>query len=106
MAALGAEGAAMPKNAAAGLNIFHLLDEWQDRAPETPPGNLPVEAAEAEARLQELLGGGAENREEQADYAISATAAFLAVVYRTLTRVTRPSTPSVRAWSITRERLP
>ncbi|MAF95102.1 MAG: helicase [Rhodospirillaceae bacterium] len=78
LAALGAEGAAMPKNAAAGLNIFHLLDEWQDRAPEPPPGTRPVEPAEARARLAELLGGGSENRDQQAHYAADAAAAFQA----------------------------
>ena len=76
LAALGAEKTAPPKNAAAGLNIFHLLDEWQDRAPEPPPGNHSVEPDEARARLAELLGGGAENRDEQTDYAADAAAAF------------------------------
>ena len=76
LAALGAEGTPLPKNAAAGLNIFHLLDEWQDQAPEPPPANHPVEPAEARARLAELLGGGAENRDEQAHYAAAAAAAF------------------------------
>lgn len=76
LAALGADQATMPRNAAAGLNIFHLLDEWQDRAPEPPPGNRPVEPAEARARLAELLGSGAENRDEQAHYAAAAAAAF------------------------------
>jgi ATP-dependent DNA helicase DinG len=62
--------------AGAGLEVWRRLPEWAERAPEPPPGNLPVEPGEARHRLAELLGPNAEARPQQADYASAASAAF------------------------------
>jgi len=58
------------------LRVWRRLDEWQERPPEGPPGNAPVDPAAARVRLAELLGGGAEERPEQARYAAATAAAF------------------------------
>ncbi len=77
LAALGIEGGDLGKGmAAAGLKVWERLPEWSERGPETPPGNIGVEPAEARARLAALLGDGAEARPQQADYASAVTAAF------------------------------
>ena len=60
----------------AGLAAWRKLPEWAEHAPEPPPGNVPVEEAEARSRLAELLGPGAEARPQQADYAAAVSAAF------------------------------
>src|SRR6185312_13450298 len=52
------------------------LPEWTEQAPEPPPGNLPVDEADARRRLAELLGEQAEARPQQADYAAAVSAAF------------------------------
>src|SRR5580704_8722180 len=62
---------------AAGLRAWQTLEEWQERAPPPPAGNLPVSAEEARQRLAELLGDNAEKRPEQADYAAAVADAFL-----------------------------
>ncbi len=77
LAALGSD----PDNAkgygpAAGLRVWMRLPEWQERAPPMPPGSKPIEPAESEARLAQLLGSHAEVREVQRSYARSVTAAF------------------------------
>ena len=59
-----------------GLAQWRKLTEWQDHAPEPPPGNFPVEESEARQRLAELLGADAEPRPQQADYAAAVSAAF------------------------------
>ncbi len=75
--ALGfATGAGDAPRAGAGLRVWERLGEWSDHAPEPPPGHAPVSAAEARARLAELLGDGAEARPEQADYASAVSQAF------------------------------
>ncbi|BBK30050.1 ATP-dependent DNA helicase DinG [Stella humosa] len=61
----------------AGLEVWRGLGEWSEHAPEPPSGSLPVAADEAEARLAELLGPGAERRPQQVEYAAAATAAFV-----------------------------
>ncbi|MCZ6743344.1 MAG: ATP-dependent DNA helicase, partial [Alphaproteobacteria bacterium] len=76
LAALGIEGGDLGKGMAAGLKVWERLPEWSERGPETPPGNIGVEPAEARARLAALLGDGAEARPQQADYASAVTAAF------------------------------
>ncbi|MBI1775169.1 MAG: ATP-dependent DNA helicase [Proteobacteria bacterium] len=58
------------------LEVWRLIEEWQETAPEPPPGQMPVEPAEARARLGRLLGEGAEPRPSQADYASAVSAAF------------------------------
>jgi ATP-dependent DNA helicase DinG len=60
----------------AGLAQWRRLGEWSEFAPTPPPGNIPVEEAEARARLAALLGAGAEARAQQADYAAAVSAAF------------------------------
>ena len=70
LAALGVSAAAPRREA------WERLPEWSDRAPAPPPGQYPVEPAEARARLAALLGAGAEPRPQQADYASAAAAAF------------------------------
>jgi ATP-dependent DNA helicase DinG len=62
---------------AVGLRAWQALDEWQERAPPPPAGNLPVAPDEARQRLAALLGAGAEERPEQADYAAAVSDAFL-----------------------------
>ena len=58
------------------LAVWRKLPEWSEMAPETPPGNDPVEPAEARMRLAELLGADAEPRPMQADYASAVSAMF------------------------------
>ena len=60
----------------AGLRVWMALDEWQERPPPPPSGNLPVEANEVRRRLAALLGESAEPRPQQADYAEAVSAAF------------------------------
>lgn len=65
------------KDSLAGLKIWRRLPDWEEGAPEPPPGNRPVEPVEARARLALLLGDGSEDREQQAAYASNAAHAFL-----------------------------
>jgi len=58
------------------LDVWERLGEWSEHAPEGPPGDQPVGAAEARQRLGELLGSGAEQRPSQADYASATAMAF------------------------------
>jgi ATP-dependent DNA helicase DinG len=60
----------------AGLRAWMALDEWQDRPPPPPSGNLPVGADETRQRLAALLGNAAEPRPQQADYAEAVSHAF------------------------------
>ncbi|MEQ8502527.1 MAG: ATP-dependent DNA helicase [Sneathiellaceae bacterium] len=61
---------------AGGFDIWETLPEWVDQAPLPPPDSQPVSAAEAEDRLRDLLGAGAEPRPQQFAYAGRAAAAF------------------------------
>ncbi|MSP89489.1 MAG: ATP-dependent DNA helicase [Alphaproteobacteria bacterium] len=65
-----------PGSGAGGLEVWRRLSPWSDHAPEPPPGNLPVDPAEARERLSQLTGDGAEDRPQQADYASAVTPAF------------------------------
>ena len=76
LGALGSTEAAAPGDTASGLRVWNRLPEWQEAPPPPPPGNVPVEAGETEDRLLRLLGPGAEERNEQLDYALSTAAAF------------------------------
>ncbi len=60
----------------AGVAVWEDLPEWQDQAPEPAPSDIAVEPAEARRRLAELLGPGAEQRPQQADYTEALTPAF------------------------------
>lgn len=59
-----------------GLSVWSALPEWEDGAPPPKPGDEAVEGSESEARLEQLLGEGAEKREGQKRYAAAATHAF------------------------------
>jgi ATP-dependent DNA helicase DinG len=74
LAALGMQGEV--SRGSSGLRVWERLPEWSEHAPEPPPGTIPVEPAEARARLATLLGPGAEQRPSQADYASAITHAF------------------------------
>lgn len=75
MAALGKEDA---RPSSDPLKVWRRLPDWEDSAPPTPPGSLPVSAAEARTRLAEILGPDAEQRPAQADFASAAALAFAA----------------------------
>jgi ATP-dependent DNA helicase DinG len=75
-AVLAALGEAPLGGAPAGLAVWRKLPEWAEHAPEPPPGNHPVEEAEARRRLADILGEGAEARPQQSDYAAAVSAAF------------------------------
>jgi ATP-dependent DNA helicase DinG len=76
LAALGAGDSPHTKNAAQGLAVWDRLPEWDDRPLESPPRDFPVEPVEARAQLIKLLGTGAEERPEQAEYAGAVSPAF------------------------------
>jgi ATP-dependent DNA helicase DinG len=77
LAALGDDGGKSGGGGkGAAMRVWNFLDEWQDQAPETPPGNQPVGDIETRERLAELLGGAAEKRDEQVQYALAAALAF------------------------------
>ncbi|NQU62152.1 MAG: ATP-dependent DNA helicase [Rhodospirillales bacterium] len=79
LAALGAPEETSKKTSSkslGGLQIWNRLPEWEERPPEPPPRNNPVAEKETLDRLAELLGPAAEERPEQAQYAVSASAAF------------------------------
>jgi len=66
LAALGASAAGGERR---GLAVWNRLPSWSEQAPPPPPGQDPVSAAEARARLAQMLGSEAEPRPQQADYA-------------------------------------
>lgn len=73
LAALGQPGAAPTTD---GFKVWRRLPEWEEAPPPPPPSSHPVGAAEARARLADILGPGAEQRPGQADYADAVSAAF------------------------------
>ncbi len=73
MAALQRPNAAPDPKA---FQVWRSLPEWEEVAPLPPGGVLPVQAGEARARLAELLGPQAEQRQGQSDFAAAAAAAF------------------------------
>lgn len=76
LAALGRpDGGGDPRRS---LMVWGQLKEWQADAPEPPPGQFPVEPAEARRRLAELVATGihAEPRPQQSDYASACSTAF------------------------------
>jgi ATP-dependent DNA helicase DinG len=74
LALAGAGGAAAKDNNA--FRVWRRLPEWEEQAPPPPPSALPVSSVEARARLAQLVGPDAEQRQGQADYASAAAAAF------------------------------
>jgi ATP-dependent DNA helicase DinG len=73
---LAALGEPQAKPDARAYKVWRRLPEWEEGAPPPPPSAFPVEPAEARRRLAEILGAGAEQRPQQADYASAAAAAF------------------------------
>jgi ATP-dependent DNA helicase DinG len=59
-----------------GLRVWRRLPEWEEAAPANPPSSFGIEPQEARTRLAQILGEGAEQRPQQADYASAAAAAF------------------------------
>ncbi len=76
IAALGCDERTRGTNVNSGLAVWNKLPEWEDKPPETPPRDFPVEAVEARAQLVKILGSGAENRPQQVQYAGNVTPAF------------------------------
>ena len=62
--------------ARSGLEIWERLPEWEEPGPQPPPGQRPVTAEAARARLRAALGAAAEPRPEQHHYAATVAAAF------------------------------
>ncbi|MGG5810075.1 ATP-dependent DNA helicase [Falsiroseomonas sp. CW058] len=60
------------------LKVWRRLPDWEEEAPPPPPAHQPITPAEARRRLADILGEGAEQRPQQADYASAAAAAFQA----------------------------
>ncbi|RZM34572.1 MAG: ATP-dependent DNA helicase, partial [Sphingomonas sp.] len=56
--------------------LFSSLPEWEEHAPRPAPRTVTIEPGDAEARLVDLTGHGAEERPGQRAYAGAATAAF------------------------------
>ena len=73
---LAALGEPQAKPTPHAYKVWRRLPEWEEGAPPPPPSAFPVEPAEARRRLAEILGAGAEQRPQQADYASAAAAAF------------------------------
>jgi len=63
-------------NSKTDLNIWKHLPEWSEEAPKPPPAHHPVTDEEARDKLTQILGVGAEKREQQKDYATKIAAAF------------------------------
>lgn len=78
MAAIGTLPRMQPPNRA--FEIWRRLPEWEDEAPEGPPGQQPVTPNDARKRLAEMIaverGYAAEPRPQQADFASAITSAF------------------------------
>ena len=56
--------------------LFSKLPEWEEQAPRPAPRTIAIVPGDAEARLSDLTGHGAEERPGQRAYAAAATAAF------------------------------
>jgi ATP-dependent DNA helicase DinG len=65
-----------PRSALEGFKVWNYLSEWEEGAPEPPPGHLNVDVTEVTDRLENLLGSGSEERPQQKEYAIASAAAF------------------------------
>ena len=60
-----------------GLEAWQRLPEREDSAPSPPPGDHAIGPDAAREQLAELIGGDAESRPEQFDYAAAAAGAFI-----------------------------
>lgn len=63
--------------AGSGLEIWTMLPEWEERAPEPPAGTLPVGKDETAIRLKALVGLDGEIRDAQVAYAQLAATALI-----------------------------
>jgi len=80
LAALGVPDQAPPPNQSQlmqALSVWTRLPEWAEEMPPAPPGTQPIAPEEAQARLADLLGPGAEQRDAQAAYSAVLSHAFL-----------------------------
>lgn len=59
-----------------GLSVWSALRDWEDGTPPPPPGDEPVDPADSQSRLSQLLGENAETRPGQQRFAAAATHAF------------------------------
>ncbi len=75
LAALGQPDAKPDRNA---FKTWRRLDEWEETAPPPAPASHAVSGADSRRRLAEMLGAGAEQRPQQADFASAAAGAFAA----------------------------
>ncbi|MBY0332213.1 MAG: ATP-dependent DNA helicase [Acetobacteraceae bacterium] len=73
---LAALGQPEARASTAPYRVWRALPDWEDPGPAPPPSSHPVAPAEARTRLAQILGEGAEQRPQQADYASAAAAAF------------------------------
>jgi ATP-dependent DNA helicase DinG len=76
IAALGETMTSQPRDITSGLRVWQQLSEWEEGPPPVPPSNHPVSGHDASNRLRDLLGHGAEKRQEQVDYAKTSAKAF------------------------------
>ncbi|MDP6833281.1 MAG: ATP-dependent DNA helicase, partial [Alphaproteobacteria bacterium] len=60
-----------------GMEAWQRLPEREDSAPPPPPGDHAIRAEAAREQLAELIGGDAESRPQQFDYAAAAAGAFI-----------------------------
>ena len=63
-------------NGKKALNVWKNLPDWAEDAPEPPPSHHGLSETEVRERLSQLLGPGAETREQQATYATTIAKAF------------------------------
>jgi ATP-dependent DNA helicase DinG len=61
---------------ASGLNVWDRIEEWEELGPPAKGDHQPVTAEEAVAVLRDALGGDAEARPAQKEYAATATHGF------------------------------
>ncbi len=59
-----------------GLDAWRGLPEWEEDGPVGKPGQRPVEAADAQARLHALIRGHGVPRRQQEDFTLAAVSAF------------------------------
>jgi ATP-dependent DNA helicase DinG len=73
---LAALGASAEKPSLDPYKVWRRLPDWEDPGPPQPPASFEVSPTEARTRLGQILGEGAEQRPQQADYASAASGAF------------------------------
>ncbi len=73
---LAALGQGDPRPSRDAFKTWRRLPEWEETAPLPLPGSLAVAPNEARRRLADMLGPGAEQRPQQADFTSAAAAAF------------------------------